>query len=140
MSLSFLLCKTGPLPHPSRGTHRQEPRPGFGPQQQSQLRQHLPHHPPISALPRSSRYLPDASHPVMAMVMCSCLPSVRGRNVNSSMAPTRFFILYPKDPDTKMRVEMTRDNRSVSESDSPRSHTRSECQLCAFSLDKMSHF
>lgn len=44
--------------------------------------------------------MPDPSQPVMAMVICSCLPSVRGRNMNSSMAPTRFFILYPKDTDT----------------------------------------
>lgn len=40
-------------------------------------------------------YLPAHSHPVIAMVMWSCLPSVSGRNSNSSMAPTRFFILYP---------------------------------------------
>lgn len=40
-------------------------------------------------------YLPVHSHPVIAMVMWSCLPSVSGRNSNSSMAPTRFFILYP---------------------------------------------
>lgn len=40
-------------------------------------------------------YLPVHSHPVIAMVMWSCFPSVSGRNSNSSMAPTRFFILYP---------------------------------------------
>jgi hypothetical protein len=27
--------------------------------------------------------------------------------VNSSMAPTRFFILYPTDPDMRTRVEVT---------------------------------
>lgn len=114
LSLSFLFCKMGLTP--PRGIHRQESRPGFVLQQQSQISQHLPHLPPPHPsllCPWSSRYLPDASHPVTAMVTCSCLPSVRGRNVNSSMAPTRFFILYPEDPDTKMRVEMTGDPRNV---------------------------
>lgn len=103
LSLSFFLCKMG-LPYPSsKDIHRQEPRVESGPEKQAQLSQCPP------PRPWSSRYLPDASHPVMAMVICSCLPSVRGRNVNSSMAPTRFFILYPKDPDTTMRMEVTGD-------------------------------
>lgn len=82
---------------------------------------------PTRLQPWPSRYLPDASHPVMAMVMCSCLPSVRGRNVNSSMAPTRFFILYPKDPDTNMRMEGSGDlGERQSERLSVLTHSHSE--------------
>lgn len=49
-------------------------------------------------------YLPAHSHPVIAMVMWSCFPSVSGRNSNSSMAPTRFFILYPTHNKTETQI------------------------------------
>lgn len=59
---------------------------------------------PLSFLVLFLPYLPVHSHPVIAMVIWSCLPSVSGRNSNSSMAPTRFFILYPTHSKAETRV------------------------------------
>lgn len=59
-------------------------------------------------------YFPAHSHPVIAMVMWSCFPSVSGRNSNSSMAPTRFFILYPTHSRAETQVsEITQQGETL---------------------------